>query len=172
MRWIYAARLRFALRRKALMLSFPLIVFFLGLGAWIGLPTVLRPVEKVVNMLGADLNEVPGYVARQASLHGAQVGRLDCAGRRLLVLHAQPLSGGELQSVDGSAADPGCADQANPGGRQRAGQDRPRELGARSGAHWHDRNLCHAQAARSVAARHDRTQDLGRDQRRRHACPA
>ena len=62
MRWIYGARLRFALRRKGFMLSFPLLVIFLGLGAWIGLPTVLRPVEHVVSMLGADLNEVPGYV--------------------------------------------------------------------------------------------------------------
>lgn len=61
-RWIYAARLRFALRRKAFMLSFPLIVFVLGLGAWIGLPTVMRPVESVFSTLGADLNEVPGYV--------------------------------------------------------------------------------------------------------------
>lgn len=62
MRWIYGARLEFALRRKVLMLSFPLMVFFLGLGAWLGLPTVLRPVEKVFAALGADLNEVPGYV--------------------------------------------------------------------------------------------------------------
>ncbi|MEX0724977.1 MAG: efflux RND transporter permease subunit [Planctomycetaceae bacterium] len=61
-RWIYAGRLRFALRRKALMLSFPLMIFILGLGAWIGLPTVLRPFEQVVGKLGADLNEVPGYV--------------------------------------------------------------------------------------------------------------
>ena len=61
-RWIYAGRLRFALRRKALMLSFPLMIFILGLGAWIGLPTVLRPLERVVGKFGADLNEVPGYV--------------------------------------------------------------------------------------------------------------
>ena len=62
MRWVYSARLRFALRRKMLMLSFPLLVFFFGCGAWIGLPTVLKPVEKVAGMLGADLNELPGYV--------------------------------------------------------------------------------------------------------------
>jgi copper/silver efflux system protein len=62
-RWIYAGRLRFALRRKALMLSFPLTIFVLGLGAWWGLPAVLRPVEKVFLALGADLNEVPGYVS-------------------------------------------------------------------------------------------------------------
>jgi Cu(I)/Ag(I) efflux system membrane protein CusA/SilA len=60
--WLYAGRLRLALRRKALMLSFPAMIFVLGLGAWIGLPTVLRPVEKVASSLGADLNEVPGYV--------------------------------------------------------------------------------------------------------------
>lgn len=62
MRFLYAGRLRLALRRKMLMLSFPAVIFVLGLGAWIGLPTVLRPVEQVVSALGADLNEVPGYV--------------------------------------------------------------------------------------------------------------
>ncbi len=60
--WLYAGRLRLALRRKALMLSLPTIIFFVGLGAWIGLPTVLRPVEYVAEQLGADLNSVPGYV--------------------------------------------------------------------------------------------------------------
>lgn len=61
-RFLYAGRLRLALRRKMLMLSFPLMIFVLGLGAWIGLPTVLKPVERVVAALGADLNEVPGYI--------------------------------------------------------------------------------------------------------------
>jgi len=60
--WLYAGRLKIALRQKVLMLSLPACIFVLGLGAWIGLPTVLRPVEKVVAALGADLNEVPGYV--------------------------------------------------------------------------------------------------------------
>jgi Cu(I)/Ag(I) efflux system membrane protein CusA/SilA len=62
LRWIYGARLQFALRHKALMLSLPLALFFLGLGAWIGLPTVLRPLESAAAALGADLNGVPGYV--------------------------------------------------------------------------------------------------------------
>ena len=44
------------------MLTFPAIIFFIGLGAWLGLPTVLRPVEKMANTLGAELNDVPGYV--------------------------------------------------------------------------------------------------------------
>lgn len=68
--WLYAGRLRLALRRKALMLSIPAMIFVLGLGAWIGLPTVLRPVEKVVSMLGADLNEVPGYVDAKHTFTG------------------------------------------------------------------------------------------------------
>ncbi|QDV78435.1 efflux RND transporter permease subunit [Botrimarina mediterranea] len=60
--WLYAGRLRLALRHKALMLSIPAMIFVLGLGAWIGLPTVLQPVESTFAMLGADLNAVPGYV--------------------------------------------------------------------------------------------------------------
>jgi len=69
-RWIYAGRLRLALRRKLLMLSFPAVIIVLGLGAWIGLPTVLIPVERLVAMLGADLNEVPGYVTAKHTFTG------------------------------------------------------------------------------------------------------
>ena len=69
-RWIYAGRLRLALRRKMLMLSFPAVIIVLGLGAWIGLPTVLIPVERLVAMLGADLNEVPGYVTAKHTFTG------------------------------------------------------------------------------------------------------
>lgn len=68
--WLYAGRLRLALRRKALMLSAPALIFVIGLGAWIGLPTVLRPVEQVVKLLGADLNDVPGYVEAKHTFTG------------------------------------------------------------------------------------------------------
>ncbi len=68
--WLYAGRLRLALRRKALMLSFPMMIFVLGLGAWIGLPTVLRPLEYVASLLGADLNDVPGYVDAKHTFTG------------------------------------------------------------------------------------------------------
>ena len=61
-RWIYGGRLRFALNNKALAMAFPSLIFVLGLGAWIGLPTVRRPLEGVAKMVGADLNTVPGYV--------------------------------------------------------------------------------------------------------------
>lgn len=69
-RYLYAGRLKMALHHKGLMLSFPLIIFFLGLGAWIGLPTVLRPFEKLVSIVGADLNEVPGYVDAKHTFQG------------------------------------------------------------------------------------------------------
>ncbi|MCA9076958.1 MAG: efflux RND transporter permease subunit [Planctomycetaceae bacterium] len=70
--WLYAGRLRMALDHKAIMLSFPMMIFVIGLGAWIGLPTVLRPVEKVVSLLGADLNEVPGYVDLKHTFTGLE----------------------------------------------------------------------------------------------------
>lgn len=68
--WLYGGRLKLALRRKVLMLSFPAVIFFVGLGAWIGLPTVLQPIEKGFNLLGADLNEVPGYVDAKHTFTG------------------------------------------------------------------------------------------------------
>ena len=61
-RWIYAARLRQALDHKLLALSFPAALLLLGLGAWTGLPILLRPAERVAHTLGADLNQLPGYV--------------------------------------------------------------------------------------------------------------
>ena len=71
-RWLYAGRLRLALRRKFLMLSLPALLFIVGLGAWIGLPTVLRPLERVAETLGADLNEVPGYVGLKHTFTGLE----------------------------------------------------------------------------------------------------
>jgi Cu(I)/Ag(I) efflux system membrane protein CusA/SilA len=68
--FLYAGRLRLALKRKLLMLSFPALIFVVGLGAWFGLPTVLYPLEKAVAMLGADLNEVPGYVKAKHTFTG------------------------------------------------------------------------------------------------------
>ncbi len=61
-RFLYAGRLRLALRYKLIMLSFPAAIFILGLGAWFGLPTILKPVENFAARFGADLNSVPGYV--------------------------------------------------------------------------------------------------------------
>lgn len=71
-RWLYAARLRQALNHKVFALSFPALLLVVGLGAWIGMPTVLRPVEKVANVFGADLNQFPGYVDAKHVFTGLQ----------------------------------------------------------------------------------------------------
>ena len=60
--WIYEPTLRFLLRHKTGFLLLPTAVVVIGLGAWIGLPTIMRPLERGVTYLGADLNEIPGYV--------------------------------------------------------------------------------------------------------------
>jgi len=71
-RFLYAARLRFALRRKLLMLSFPTALVVIGLGAWLGMPYVLKPLEGFANKLGANLNDVPGYVAAKHFFMGLE----------------------------------------------------------------------------------------------------
>ncbi|QDS89019.1 Cobalt-zinc-cadmium resistance protein CzcA [Rosistilla ulvae] len=71
-RWIYAARLRHALNHKAFALSFPLVLLIIGVGAYVGMPTVLRPVEKVANFFGAELNDFPGYVDAKHVFTGLQ----------------------------------------------------------------------------------------------------
>ena len=59
---VYAPTLRLFLRHKVAFLAIPVLIVVLGVGAWVGLPTILRPVEQICARLGADLNEVPGYV--------------------------------------------------------------------------------------------------------------
>lgn len=71
-RFLYSARLRFALRHKKFMLMFPAFIIFLGAGAWIGFPTVLTPLENVSRKLGAELNDLPGYVAVKHTLTGLE----------------------------------------------------------------------------------------------------
>ncbi|MEC8556291.1 MAG: efflux RND transporter permease subunit [Planctomycetota bacterium] len=68
--WIYAARLRYALGHKKIALSLPSLLVLLGFGAWIGLPKLLRPVEIAAEQLGADFNELPGYVDGKHLLPG------------------------------------------------------------------------------------------------------
>ncbi|MEX0610943.1 MAG: efflux RND transporter permease subunit, partial [Pirellulales bacterium] len=58
----YEPTLRLFLRHKLTFLVLPTAVVVLGLGAWIGLSAVFRPIERAVAYLGADLNELPGYV--------------------------------------------------------------------------------------------------------------
>ncbi|MCA9192056.1 MAG: efflux RND transporter permease subunit [Planctomycetales bacterium] len=70
--WMYAARLRQALNHKVIALSFPSALLVLGIGAFYGFPTVMRPIESLARILGADLNAFPGYVAVKHSFTGVQ----------------------------------------------------------------------------------------------------
>ena len=70
--WIYAARLRQALQHKAIALSFPLILLVFGVGAYVGLPTVMKPVEQMTEYVGTDLNSLPGYVDAKHTFTGLQ----------------------------------------------------------------------------------------------------
>jgi copper/silver efflux system protein len=60
--WVYEPALRLFLAHKFGFLVAPASVVLIGMGAWIGLPTMLRPIERGANLLGTDLNEIPGYV--------------------------------------------------------------------------------------------------------------
>ena len=71
-RFLYAARLKFALDHKWLVLTFPMLLCFFGTGSWFGLPALLRPVEQFAGKIGADLNELPGYVDGKHLFQGLQ----------------------------------------------------------------------------------------------------
>jgi Cu(I)/Ag(I) efflux system membrane protein CusA/SilA len=60
--WIYEPILRFLLAHKFSFMALPALIILLGAGAWFGLPTVLYPVEQFARVLGAEPNDVPGYV--------------------------------------------------------------------------------------------------------------
>ena len=68
--WIYKPTLRLFLKHKFSFLSVPLLIMALGIGAWIGLPTILQPLESASKTLGADLNQVPGYVDAKHTMTG------------------------------------------------------------------------------------------------------
>jgi copper/silver efflux system protein len=59
--WLYSGRLRTALRFKKSMLLFPALLVLIGPVMWLGLPTVLRPVESVASLPGADLSRIGAW---------------------------------------------------------------------------------------------------------------
>ena len=67
---VYAPTLGLLVRHKLLFMTLPAVVILCGLGAWIGLPTVLHPFERAALLVGADLNRVPGYVDLKHRLPG------------------------------------------------------------------------------------------------------
>lgn len=59
--FLYEPTLRFFLTYKGLFFGLPTLLIVIGLGAWLGLPTILRPFESASKTLGADMNNIPGY---------------------------------------------------------------------------------------------------------------
>jgi len=59
---VYEPTLRLFLRQKTAFLAAPTLLVLLGMGAWLGLPGILKPFEKFTQKLGTDMNQVPGYV--------------------------------------------------------------------------------------------------------------
>ncbi|MFN3159194.1 MAG: efflux RND transporter permease subunit [Rubinisphaera brasiliensis] len=70
--WLYTPTLRFFLAHKVVFLSLPSLLIVIGLGAWFGLPTVLRPLEDATKLVGTNLNELPGYVDAKHLLTGLE----------------------------------------------------------------------------------------------------
>jgi copper/silver efflux system protein len=70
--FLYEPTLRFFLAHKVGFLSLPAMIIVLGLGAWFGLPDVLRPVETFSRTLGTDLNALPGYADAKHALPGLE----------------------------------------------------------------------------------------------------
>ncbi len=70
--WVYEPLLRLFLARKGAFLALPAMMILLGLGAWLGLPTILRPAETASSYLGTNLNGVPGYVDLKHTLPGLE----------------------------------------------------------------------------------------------------
>jgi Cu(I)/Ag(I) efflux system membrane protein CusA/SilA len=68
--WIYEPTLRFLLAHKFSFMAVPLLIILLGAGAWLGLPTILYPIEQIARGLGAEPNAIPGYVALKHRLPG------------------------------------------------------------------------------------------------------
>jgi Cu(I)/Ag(I) efflux system membrane protein CusA/SilA len=60
--WVYEPTLRFLLAQKRGFIAVPLLIVFLGAGAWFGLPTILYPLEQAARVLGTEPNALPGYV--------------------------------------------------------------------------------------------------------------
>lgn len=60
--WIYEPTLRFLLAHKFSFMAVPLLIVFLGIGSWLGVPKIIYPLEQFSRVLGAEPNALPGYV--------------------------------------------------------------------------------------------------------------
>ena len=68
--WVYEPVLRYLLGHKFTFMAVPLLIILLGTGAWFGLPTILYPAEQICRGLGAEPNQLPGYVSLKHRFSG------------------------------------------------------------------------------------------------------
>ncbi len=66
----YEPALRLFLSYKRTFLALPMLIVFAGFGAWFGLPTMLKPIEKMAKWAGADFNRSQEYVDLKHTLTG------------------------------------------------------------------------------------------------------
>ncbi len=70
--FVYAPLLQWFLRHKLVFLLLPGCIILLGAGAWVGLPKVLAPAERLARVLGTELNDLPGYVHAKHTFTGLE----------------------------------------------------------------------------------------------------
>ena len=68
--FVYEPILRLFLTFKKSFLVIPFVIVFLGVGAWIGMPKLLQPIESVGRFFGADLNKSQEYVDLKHKFQG------------------------------------------------------------------------------------------------------
>ena len=68
----YVPTLSLFLRHKVAFLLLPIGIVIVGLGGWFGLPTVMKPAERFVELLGMKPNELPGYVDLKHTFTGLE----------------------------------------------------------------------------------------------------
>ncbi len=69
--FVYEPTLRLFLQYKRAFLIVPCLIFFFGMGAWIGLPNILSPIDKLArDYLGADFNGAKEYVEFKHTFKG------------------------------------------------------------------------------------------------------
>ena len=85
-------------------MAVPLLIILLGAGAWFGLPTILYPAEQVARGLGAEPNELPGYVDLKHRFPGLRTDDWIALDEGTWFYMPTLYPGGELLARHGGAA--------------------------------------------------------------------